>query len=98
MAARTRVGILRQWVKCERFIQTFNRRTQITNRVHESIITSGITHHSFHAFVAYRTPAVLSLFCTLEKRSTGIAGKDSSWNSEFGQRLRFASPHRRPSP
>jgi len=35
---------------------------------------------------------VLFLFCTLEKRGTGIAGKDSSWTSEFGQRLRFAFP------
>ncbi|HXC95971.1 MAG TPA: hypothetical protein VNU92_09725 [Edaphobacter sp.] len=26
------------------------------------------------------------------KTSTGIAGKDSSWNSESGQRLRIASP------
>jgi hypothetical protein len=29
--------------------------------------------------------------CTPVKRSTGIAGKDSSCTSEFGQKLRFAS-------
>ncbi len=44
-----------------------------------------------------RTPVVLFLLGTLDKKSTGIAGKNSSWTSEFGQRLRFASLHRRPS-
>jgi hypothetical protein len=49
------------------------------------------------AFIANATPFVLFLFGTPVKRSAGIAGKNSSWNSGFGQRLRFASSHRIPS-
>ncbi len=48
--------------------------------------------------LAFQLFSVLCLFCTLINSSTGTAGKDSQWNSESGQRLRLASPHRTPSP
>jgi hypothetical protein len=56
-----------------------------------------LTHYVCNQSIAAVSATVLSLFCTLTKRSTGTAGKDSLWTSEFGQRLRFASSHRIPS-
>jgi hypothetical protein len=58
----------------------------------------GTQRDAHNKLIANRNRTVLFLFCTLDKKSTGTAGKDSSWNSEFGQRLRFASSHRIPSP
>src|SRR5271154_7174749 len=57
----------------------------------------GTQRDAHNKLIANRNRTVLFLFCTLDKKSTGIAGKDSSWNSEFGQRLRFASSPRKPS-
>src|SRR5205823_6191560 len=56
-----------------------------------------LDHYLLFAFLSLIEPFMVFLFCTPVKRSTGIAGKDSSWTSEFGQRLRFASSHRIPS-